>query len=127
MAARFFSMKSAMCPYRQQAKLLRVLESGEIERVGSSRPRHVDVRVLSATNSDLRAACAAGQFREDLLFRLNTVEIRVPALRERREDIPALAGHFLARYAARYRRPIQGLDPARHAAVDAIFLAGKCP
>jgi DNA-binding NtrC family response regulator len=99
-------------PYRQQAKLLRVLESGEIERVGSSRPRHVDVRVLSATNTDLRAACAAGQFREDLLFRLNTVEIRVPALRERREDIPALAGHFLARYASRYRRPIQGLDPA---------------
>ena len=99
-------------PFRQQAKLLRVLESGEIERVGSSRPRHVNVRVLSATNTDLRAACAAGQFREDLLFRLNTVEIRIPALRERREDIPALAGHFLARYAARYRRPIQGLDPA---------------
>jgi len=99
-------------PFRQQAKLLRVLESGEIERVGSSRPRHVDVRVLSATNTDLRAACAGGQFREDLLFRLNTVEIRIPALRERREDIPALAGHFLARYASRYRRPIQGLDPA---------------
>ena len=99
-------------PFRQQAKLLRVLESGEIERVGSSRPRHVDVRVLSATNTDLRAACAAGQFREDLLFRLNTVEIRIPALRERREDIPALAGYFLARYASRYRRPIQGLDPA---------------
>ena len=99
-------------PFRQQAKLLRVLESGEIERVGSSRPRHVNVRLLSATNTDLRAACAAGQFREDLLFRLNTVEIRIPALRERREDIPILAGHFLARYAARYRRDIQGLDPA---------------
>jgi DNA-binding NtrC family response regulator len=99
-------------PFRQQAKLLRVLESGEIERVGSSRPRHVNVRVISATNSDLRAACASGQFREDLLFRLNTVEIRIPALRERREDIPVLAGHFLARYASRYRRPIQGLDPA---------------
>ena len=92
-------------PFRQQAKLLRVLESGEIERVGSSRPRHVDVRVLSATNTDLRAACAGGQFREDLLFRLNTVEIRVPALRERREDIPALAGHFLAPTLNRYRRP----------------------
>jgi DNA-binding NtrC family response regulator len=99
-------------PFRQQAKLLRVLESGEIERVGSSRPRHVNVRVISATNSDLRAACSTGQFREDLLFRLNTVEIRIPALRERREDIPILAGHFLARYAGRYRRPIQGLDPA---------------
>jgi DNA-binding NtrC family response regulator len=97
-------------PYRQQAKLLRVLETSEIERVGSSRTRHVDVRVISATNTDLRAACAAGQFREDLLFRLNTVEIHVPALRERREDIPALAVHFLSRYASRYRRPVQGFE-----------------
>jgi DNA-binding NtrC family response regulator len=99
-------------PLRQQAKLLRVLESGEVERVGSSRSRRVNVRVLSATNSDLSAACASGQFREDLLFRLNTVEIHLPALRERREDIPALAAHFLARYAARYRRPVKGFDPA---------------
>lgn len=99
-------------PLRQQAKLLRVLESGEIERVGSSRSRRVNVRVLSATNTDLPAACAAGQFREDLLFRLNTVEIHVPALRERREDIPVLAAHFLSRYAARYRRPVQRYDPA---------------
>ena len=99
-------------PLRQQAKLLRVLESGEIERVGSSRSRRVNVRVLSATNSDLSAACASGQFREDLLFRLNTVEIHLPALRERREDIPTLAAHFLARYAARYRRPVQGFDSA---------------
>lgn len=99
-------------PLRQQAKLLRVLESGEIERVGSSRPRRVNVRVLSATNTDLPAGCASGQFREDLLFRLNTVEIHIPALRERREDIPALAAHFLSRYAARYRRPVQGFDPA---------------
>lgn len=99
-------------PLRQQAKLLRVLESGEIERVGASRSRRVNVRVLSATNSDLSAACASGQFREDLLFRLNTVEIHLPALRERREDIPALAAHFLARYAARYRRPVQGFDSA---------------
>jgi DNA-binding NtrC family response regulator len=70
------------------------------------------VRVLSATNTDLPAACAAGQFREDLLFRLNTVEIRVPPLRERREDIPVLGAHFLARYATRYRRPVQRFDPA---------------
>jgi DNA-binding NtrC family response regulator len=97
-------------PIRQQAKLLRVLESGEIERVGSSKSRRVNVRVISATNSDLRAACAAGQFREDLLFRLNTVEIHIPPLRERREDIAALALHFLKRYADRYRRPVQGLD-----------------
>jgi DNA-binding NtrC family response regulator len=102
----------ANIPVRQQAKLLRVLETGELERVGSSKTQKVDVRMLSATNADLRAECAAGRFREDLLFRLNTVEISLPPLRERREDIPALAGHFLARYAARYRRPIQGLEPA---------------
>jgi DNA-binding NtrC family response regulator len=99
-------------PVRQQAKLLRVLETGEIERLGSARARRVDVRVVAATNADLQAACTNGTFREDLLFRLNTVEIHLPALRERREDIPRLAGHFLARYAARYRRSIQGLDPA---------------
>jgi DNA-binding NtrC family response regulator len=97
-------------PIRQQAKLLRVLESGEIERLGSSRTRQIDVRVISATNTDLPAACAAGQFREDLLFRLNTVEIHVPPLRERREDIPALAIHFLRRYASRYRREIDGFE-----------------
>src|SRR5271168_4979714 len=102
----------ANIPVRQQAKLLRVLETGELERVGSSKTQKVDVRMLSATNADLHAECAAGRFREDLLFRLNTVEISVPPLRERREDIPALAGHFMARYAARYRRPIQGLEPA---------------
>jgi DNA-binding NtrC family response regulator len=105
-------------PMRQQAKLLRVLESGEVERVGSSRSRRVNVRVLSATNTDLSAACASGQFREDLLFRLNTVEIHLPALRERREDIPVLAAHFLARYAARYRRPLQGFDSS---AVQALL------
>ena len=97
-------------PVRQQAKLLRVLETGEIERLGSSRSRKVDVRVISATNADLQAACASGQFREDLLFRLNTIEIRIPPLRERREDIPALALHFLRRYASRYRREIDGFD-----------------
>jgi DNA-binding NtrC family response regulator len=102
----------ANIPVRQQAKLLRVLESGELERVGSSKTQKVDVRMLSATNADLRAECAAGRFREDLLFRLNTVEISLPPLRERREDIPALAGHFMARYAERYRRTIQGLEPA---------------
>jgi DNA-binding NtrC family response regulator len=102
----------ANIPVRQQSKLLRVLESGELERVGSSKTQTLDVRMLSATNADLRTECAAGRFREDLLFRLNTVEICLPPLRERREDIPALAGHFLARYAARYRRQVQGLDSA---------------
>ena len=99
-------------PLRQQAKLLRVLESGEIERVGTSRSRRINVRVLSATNTDLTAACGSGQFREDLLFRLNTVEIHVPALRERREDIPLLATRFLSRYASRYRRDVQRFDTA---------------
>ena len=95
-------------PMRQQAKLLRVLETGEIERVGSSRTKHINVRVISATNSNLQDAIAAGQFREDLLFRLNTVEIPIPPLRDRREDIPLLAAHFLKRYAARYRAPVSG-------------------
>ncbi len=99
-------------PFRQQAKLLRVLESGEIERLGSSRSRKIDVRLISATNIDLPSACSAGQFREDLLFRLNTVEIHLPPLRERREDIPTLAIHFLRRYTSRYRREIDGFDSA---------------
>jgi len=98
-------------PVHQQAKLLRVLESGEIERVGSSRSKRINVRVISATNTDLQAACASGQFREDLLFRLNTVEIHLPPLRERREDIPTLAIHFLRRYASRYRRAVETFDP----------------
>jgi DNA-binding NtrC family response regulator len=99
-------------PLRQQAKLLRVVEAGEMERVGSSRSKKVDVRLISATNADLKSASQAGEFREDLLFRLNTVEINLPALRERREDIPALAAHFLTQYASRYRRPVRGFDPA---------------
>jgi DNA-binding NtrC family response regulator len=99
-------------PYRQQARLLRVLESGEIERVGSSKSRRVNVRVISATNADLQQAVSSGQFREDLLFRLNTVEIHLPGLRERREDIPKLAAHFLSRYAMRYNRQIRGFEPA---------------
>lgn len=102
----------ANIPIRQQAKLLRVLETGELERVGSSTTRTVDVRMLSATNADLRAEAAAGRFRDDLLFRLNTVEIHLPALRERREDIPALSAYFLSRYAARYRRQIAGFEPS---------------
>lgn len=102
----------ANIPLRQQAKLLRVLETGELERVGSSTTRSVDVRMLSATNADLHAEAAAGTFRPDLLFRLNTVEIRLPPLRERREDIPALAAHFLSRYAGRYRRALHGIGPA---------------
>ncbi len=102
----------ANIPLRQQSKLLRVLETGEMERVGSSATRKVDVRMISATNADLREESAAGRFREDLFFRLNTVEIHLPALRERRDDLPALAAHFVARYSARYRRSIEGFETA---------------
>ena len=101
----------ANVPLLQQARLLRVLQTGEFERVGSSRTRSVNVRLVSATNTDLHTEAAAGRFREDLLFRINTVEVHLPALRERREDIPALAVHFLRRHAARYRRPVETLDP----------------
>ncbi|HET6168539.1 MAG TPA: sigma-54 dependent transcriptional regulator [Terracidiphilus sp.] len=102
----------ANVPLRQQAKLLRVLETGELERVGSSQTRRVDVRVLSATNADLQAEAKTGNFREDLLFRINTVEIHLPALRERREDIPLLAMHFLNRNRSRYRKQVNGFSPA---------------
>ena len=100
----------ANMPVRLQAKLLRVLQTGEVQRVGSSRLRFVNVRVLSATNADLAAEIAAGRFREDLLYRLNTVVIHLPPLRERGEDIEPLAMHFLAHYAGRYRKPITGFD-----------------
>ncbi len=96
----------------QQAKLLRVLQTGELERVGSSRTRRVDVRIVSATNADLNAEVAAGHFRADLQFRLNTIEIHLPPLRDRREDIPLLASHFLGRHAQRYRKPLTSFDPA---------------
>jgi DNA-binding NtrC family response regulator len=102
----------ANVPPRQQAKLLRVLETGELERVGSSHTRRVDVRVLSATNANLTEEAAKGNFRDDLLFRLNTVEIHLPALRDRREDIALLAAHFLKRNLTRYRKQIEGFAPA---------------
>ena len=95
-----------------QAKLLRVLETGEFERVGSSKSRRVDVRILSASNADLNAEVASGRFRQDLLFRLNTIEIRLPPLRERREDILLLACHFLHQHAQRYRKSLTDFDKA---------------
>jgi DNA-binding NtrC family response regulator len=104
-------------PLNLQAKLLRVLETGEFERVGSSKTQKVNVRLLSATNADLHAEVAQGRFRQDLLFRLNTVEIRLPPLRDRLEDIPVLAEHFLKLHRERYRRPIMGFTPE---ALDAL-------
>jgi len=100
----------ANVPPSQQAKLLRVIATGEFERLGSSRTRRVDVRVISATNADVDAEVAAGRFRQDLLFRLNTIEIALPPLRDRREDIPALASHFLQQHARRYRKPLTSFD-----------------
>ncbi|HEV8600594.1 MAG TPA: sigma-54 dependent transcriptional regulator [Gemmatimonadales bacterium] len=96
----------------QQARLLRVLQTGELERVGSSQTRRVDVRLIAATNADLRAEVASGRFREDLLFRLNTIEIRLPPLRERREDILPLAQYFLKRHATRYGMDRSGFSDA---------------
>jgi DNA-binding NtrC family response regulator len=102
----------------QQAKLLRVLESGEVQRVGASKVRRVDVRVLSATNADLGDAVRDGAFREDLLYRLNTVEVHLPPLRERREDLVPLALHFLRRAAAHYSKDVTGLSDE---ATQALF------
>jgi len=102
----------ANVPLNLQAKLLRVLETGEMERVGSSTTRRVDVRVLAATNADINTEASAGRFRQDLLFRLNTIEIHIPPLRERREDIDLLAHHFLRGYAQRYRKALTGFDSA---------------
>ena len=109
----------ANMPVRLQAKLLRVLQTGEVQRVGSSRVRYVNVRVISATNADLPSEIGAGRFREDVLYRLNTVVIHIPPLRERREDIEPLAVHYLAHYAARYRKPLTGFDAAATAAMMA--------
>src|SRR5215471_17242057 len=102
----------ANVPLNQQAKLLRVLETGELERVGSSKTHRVDARILSATNANLNEDVAAGRFRGDLLFRLNTIEVHLPPLRDRREDIPALANHFLAAHAKRYRKHLTAFDSA---------------
>ena len=116
----------ANVPMRQQAKLLRVLETGELERVGSSQTRRVDVRLLCATNAQLHEEAKAGNFREDLLFRINTVEIHLPPLRDRREDIPQLAQYFLSRLRTRYRKQVNGFSAPRYAADDAVSLAGQC-
>jgi len=102
----------ANVPHNLQAKLLRVLEIGEMERVGSSKTKRVNVRVISATNANLLEEVSGGRFREDLLFRLNTIEIHLPPLRERKEDIPLLASHYLSVYAQRYRKRLSGFDQA---------------
>ena len=97
-------------PLNQQSKILRTLETGEYERVGSSKTFHVNVRLISATNADISAEVTNGKFRQDLLFRLNTIAIHLPPLRERREDIPLLAQFFLKQHVERYRKAITGFD-----------------
>ena len=109
----------------QQTKLLRVLETGEFERVGSSKTRHADVRLLSATNADLRKEIDAGKFREDLFFRLNTIQIHLPSLRDRIADIPILAEKFLAEFVKRYRKQITGIHPEAIAALQAYRWPGN--
>ena len=99
-------------PLSVQAKLLRALEQGEVQRVGSLQPKRVDVTVVAATNRDLRAEVAAGRFRGDLFYRLNVVELILPPLRDRREDLPYLTAAFVRDCAARMRKPIHGLTPA---------------
>ena len=109
----------AAVPVNLQSKLLRVLESGEFERIGSSRTCHVNVRILSATNADLDQEVTSGNFRQDLLYRLNTVRIHVPPLRDRIEDISLLANHFLQEYVTKYRKAITGFsDVALKALLD---------
>jgi DNA-binding NtrC family response regulator len=100
----------ANLPIKSQPKLLRVLETGEFERVGSSKTRRANVRIISATNSDLEEEVNQGRFRQDLLFRLNTVEIHLPPLRDRREDISLLAMHFLRQHSKRYRKNLDGFS-----------------
>lgn len=113
----------ANMPLPQQAKLLRVLQTGEFHPVGSSKVRRVDVRVVAATNADLAAEVRAGRFREDLLYRLNTIEIEVPPLRKRTEDILELAAYFLHRQASRYRKDLQGFTPE----AERVLLAHTWP
>ena len=95
-----------------QARLLTVLESHAVERLGETRARKVDVRIVSATNAAIAERIADGEFRQDLFYRLNTVEIHLPPLRERADDIPLLANHFLARFAGKHGKPLQGFDDA---------------
>jgi DNA-binding NtrC family response regulator len=120
-----FMDEIGVMPPAAQAKILRVLEDGEFDRLGDAEPTRVDVRVLAATNADLDAEAAAGRFRRDLFYRLDVVRIALPPLRERPEDIPLLAGHFVRRIAARLGRPAPGLAPQAVAAMQVYSWPGN--
>jgi len=115
----------ANIPLPQQARLLRVLEEGQFERLGSSRTQQVNVRVLAATNADLSTEIAAGRFRKDLLYRINTIQIHLPPLRDRAADIEPLANLFLARHARRHRRPARMLSDDALSAVCRYWWPGN--
>jgi len=115
----------ASVPVELQVKLLRALQEGEFERVGGVNTHRVDVRLVAATNSDLKRAIAEGSFREDLYYRLNVVPIRLPPLRERAEDIPALIQHFLDRFNARLRKQVQGVAPDAQALLTEYVWPGN--
>jgi DNA-binding NtrC family response regulator len=112
-------------PPSVQAKLLRVLELGEVHRVGSVEPRKVNVHVIAATNCDLRAEVAAGRFRSDLYYRLNIVEVKLPALRDRREDIPYLTAAFVRETSERLQKPLAGLTPSAERLLGAAAWDGN--
>jgi DNA-binding NtrC family response regulator len=112
-------------PTAVQAKLLRVLESGEVQRVGSMQPKKVDVRIVAATNRDLRAETDAGRFRGDLFYRLNVVELHVPALRERGQDIPYLTAAFVKEFASRFHKQIDGVSPSAERVLMSGHWAGN--
>ena len=105
-------MRSANCAPVLQAKLLRVLQEREFERVGGTRPIKLNVRLIAATNRDLQEMAKTGGFRQDLYYRLNVVSVRMPALRERREDIELLASYFARKYAERMNRTVTGISTA---------------
>jgi transcriptional regulator with PAS, ATPase and Fis domain len=112
-------------PLATQAKLLRVLQNQEVLRVGSLTPRKVDVRVIAATNRDLRALVAEKQFREDLYYRLSMVEIRVPRLAERKEDLPLLERHFISKFATQYGKEVRRISPRTQVALSAYPWPGN--
>lgn len=112
-------------PLPQQAKLLRVLESGDFEKVGASKTQHSDVRIISASNADLEEMVADNRLRKDLYYRLQTVEVTIPPLRERSADIVPLARHFLQRHSSRYRKPVDGLSAAAEKVLQAYSWPGN--